>query len=550
MCIPQSDESSVFGGISILAVGDFYQLSPVKAKSLVLPAAPSDEYFHELFTRNFKQVELTQVMRQRDDATFANILNRLRIKRKSDEFDFEAEAMLTSRNNRNDEPNDALHVYATNPATDTYNNLMVNEVCDKVFEINCCDYQKSKTCGKSMKLAICKKGSSSDLPDVLKIGIKARVMLTQNLDVQNGLVNGVFGTVVGISVIDNPNDTVDKIYVKFDSERIGRNLKPVLPEGMPEHTMIIDRCERQLESFKNISRKQFPLKLGYASTVHKTQGMTVSKIVYDMKGTFAAGQAYVALSRVTGLEGLYIKNLRADLIYRNDEIHVGLQNLPKLCLDGFVQPQRADLVLHNVQGLESKITDISVTYAKKSEIMCLTETWLKSSCPNNKVHINGFKIFRQDRKNTIGHGGVAIYVAEHIHVEPVQVKDFMCNIEIVITKVFVNGKFLLIGCIYRSPSLSMKLTIKCLNEFLSIVERTPGISAAMFVGDFNENLLGAEAHHILDFFTTNGYRQVVIDPTYISGSLLDAVYIKYTELVQVNVIPTYFSDHEAVEIIF
>lgn len=72
------------------------------------------------------------------------------------------------------------------------------------------------------------------------------------------------------------------------------------------------------------------LRLGYRATVHKTQRLTVDKILYYMEITFAAGQAHVAFRRVTSLSGLFPKNMKPRLVYRNEYIHANLINIEEL----------------------------------------------------------------------------------------------------------------------------------------------------------------------------------------------------------------------------
>ena len=138
-------------------------------------------------------------------------------------------------------------------------------------------------------------------------------MLTVNVDVSDGLVNGARGTVQAI--IKTGSD-VTLVLVRFDHSRVGlkaiaqSQYRSQYPEAVP-----ISRYEAVFHIGKNkaaeVSRRQFPLVLAWATTIHKVQGLTMDQIVIDMVNTvFDAGQAYVAFSRVKTLEGLFIKNLK------------------------------------------------------------------------------------------------------------------------------------------------------------------------------------------------------------------------------------------------
>jgi ATP-dependent DNA helicase PIF1 len=65
---------------------------------------------------------------------------------------------------------------------------------------------------------------------------------------------------------------------------------------------------KRLSNGNELSRKQFPLRLAWALTIHKSQGQTISKCIVDVANVFSSGQGYVALSRVSNSEGLWIKN--------------------------------------------------------------------------------------------------------------------------------------------------------------------------------------------------------------------------------------------------
>ncbi|XP_069102242.1 uncharacterized protein [Argopecten irradians] len=92
--IKQTGDHSPFGNVSVLAVGDFYQLPPVKGKALY-----TRDIFYDLWNDNFSIVELEEIMRQKDDQEFANVLNQCRIKSKNETLNDNDMQMLSSREN-------------------------------------------------------------------------------------------------------------------------------------------------------------------------------------------------------------------------------------------------------------------------------------------------------------------------------------------------------------------------------------------------------------------------------------------------------------------
>ena len=146
------------------------------------------------------------------------------------------------------------------------------------------------------------KASSEDaggLESIICLARNARVMLTSNLWVDMGLVNGAMGTVVGICYRngESPPNLPVAVTVRFDSYR-----GPTLSDG----TVPITPLRRTwFASGGSCSRLQLPLKLAWAVTIHKAQGLTLDKVVIDIgKKEFSAGLKFVACSRVRHLKDL------------------------------------------------------------------------------------------------------------------------------------------------------------------------------------------------------------------------------------------------------
>ena len=341
------------------------------------------------------------------------------------------------------------------------------------------------------------------MPDVLKVGVNARVMLMRNLDVSNGLVNGVFGTVVKFEEVDN--DIVG-IYVKFDDDRVNRNPVDKLPPDVPNNTVLIKHFEEPLKekntNKSNTTRRQFPLKLGWATTIHKTQGMSVSQLVYDMEDTWGPSMAYVALSRVTSLQGLFLKNYLPDKIYRHDGVYRALTTLPHLALENRSDPLLTDILVHNVQGLCSKLQDIEATYLNYAWIMCLTETWLNSTHKDSDITFDSFKVFRTDRRSANCRGGVAIYVKNDVSCEAIDLPGNDHNIEILMLRITLRMRNLLLVAIYRPTSVSVEVSKNTICECLRIIDQHDDVDTVIVTGDLNENLSNDETHHLYNLPTS------------------------------------------------
>jgi len=140
---------------------------------------------------------------------------------------------------------------------------------------------------------------------MLSMKVGAQVMLIKNLDVEIGLVNGSRGVIIRFTETELP-------VVEF------RN-------GIK---MTIDLATWMTEEFPFIGMAQIPLRIAYAITIHKSQGATLDCALVDVgKDTFEYGQAYVALSRVRSLDGLYIWGLDISRIKAHPRVVEFYKNL-------------------------------------------------------------------------------------------------------------------------------------------------------------------------------------------------------------------------------
>lgn len=253
----------IFGGITVLAFGDLYQLAPVcqrfvfeEVKDLFARLAGS------LWQDNFMIAELTEIMRQKDDQEFAKLLNRIREGVHTEDDVANLQQCCISSEDKND-LSDALHVYSTNAKVYAYNEDKLAHLKGRIRKCVAIDRKPNTLKGHVMN-----KDSrfTGGLPAVLELKIGARVMLIRNIDVHDGLVNGALGTIVSFNEF-NPSVTSPKeVLVQFDNPRVGAMAgektsmnkaqhPTAVPIGVIEAKFSISARNPGLE----IKRQQFPL---------------------------------------------------------------------------------------------------------------------------------------------------------------------------------------------------------------------------------------------------------------------------------------------------
>ncbi|XP_013405048.1 uncharacterized protein LOC106169925, partial [Lingula anatina] len=449
---------AIFGDISVLAVGDFYQVAPVADKALYV-TDPGQLYESEW--NNFVKYELSIIMRQKDDQPFANLLNAIRTKKKEEQLKPHDKAMLLERvNDQLTADSTKLYIFPRNKEVDEHNKHLLETLCSDIISIEAADIIHSRS-GQTKRKKVPFAKDSLALKPLLEIAINARVMLTTNLNVSDGLSNGVMGTVVKIEQGTKPLNQPQYIWVHFDNPNIGANTRQqtVRPENIPTNSV---QLQPHVELFDHqsvkVARYQYPLKLAWACTVHKTQGKTVTDAVVSLKHVFAPGIGYVALSRATKLSGLQLQSFdqtdEANL-YCDIKVDDAMKAMSPLNPDilPLLRPLQKTLtiVCHNIQSLPAHFTDLkSNPEMAVADIVGITESWLHSNVPSSKYSIPGFKLIRCDRQNDTSRGGVAVYIRNTLKVMEVK-NNSVTEPGFESLSMTINGYY--ISFMYRSPSI-------------------------------------------------------------------------------------------------
>ncbi len=552
-----------FGGLSILAVGDFFQLPPLgRAK----PLCVYEDHVLDFWKDNFQMITLTQIMRQRDDLAYAELLNCLRVKQKHTKLTDADKCMLEAviRSSPEECPIDALHIYATNKEVDNHNTEAISSRFSDIINVDANDYKKDPRTGEMRRQAVPLKGDKRDLIDTLQIAIGARVMLTRNIDVEDGLVNGTFGNVAKITAQTRGGvPVVQLIGLHLDNVTAGQKHRNKAPDG-DDNIVYIERSEEPLKN-KGTVRRQFPMKLAFACTIHKVQGMTTDRAVVSLKRIFESGMAYVALSRTTTLSGLHITDFDEKKIFCDPEISASLENMPKANFHN-IQPilhivqdskmsSALKIIHHNTEGLECHMDDLKCHHELLlADVLCLTETHLSGSAVPAYLQLDGYTMYKRNRHvsytnyvhlaNKNG-GGVAIYVKNSFKVSPVMYIQNVTDLEYLVLKIKAPKQALL-AVIYRPPSYNLADFLANLNALLTSLE-IMDFKPVIVCGDFNEDQLSHCNKPILNLFEDKGYTQLISTGTTENNTLLDPVFISGSQSnVRAGVLQTYYSYHDPV----
>ena len=194
-----TSNSQMFAGISVIAVGDMYQLPPIRKKPVFA------DYKNDVLNlyhpwHLFSMIELVHIMRQKNDQLFAALLNRFRSANQTEDDIkcIQSRAIDPSDNNY---PSDALHIWAENKPVDQHNEKKLQRIPAQLFYLQATDQYPPNTSQQNIDKVLARPRSETGGLDAnIYIKESARVMLTTNIDITDRLINGQLGTVVRIEV--------------------------------------------------------------------------------------------------------------------------------------------------------------------------------------------------------------------------------------------------------------------------------------------------------------------------------------------------------------
>ena len=560
-----------FGNVSILAVGDLYQLKPVM-DSWVFSQVFKTPQLHCLATNLwvdlFELYELKVVMGQKNDQEFAKLLNRLR-------EGLHTEDDLSVLRNRQVEnliecsvTKNLPHLFCKRFDANLHNQSVMADV---VFSSKVCIEAIDDISGDFSQTI--RQTILSKIPDdpsktlglqkhlTLGIGLPAEICL--NVDTGDGLTNGASCKIRKFDFRVPQSSRCSIVWVEFDDESIGRKwrlrYKHLYCQDIPvSWTPILETCRKfTFQYYKTylIARRQFPLYISAGKTIHKAQGSTIQEAVIHFGTRTIDHIHYVGLSRVTSLSGVHILELNSSKISVSSDVEAEMDRLrTERCINDTLPSLQCfnnrvmKVCFHNCRSLQKHFHDFSQeSNLLSADVIGLAETRLPNEVGDG-YEIDGFQMFTTVSEQAVH--GLAIYYRNSLSFKYLAART-VCDIEYVLFQL----SEVIIGYVYCPPQ---RASVERLTNFLSAIsadiEKNCDSSVPkklILMGDYNfEYTENGTCSQMFRIFL--GLKQLVRCATTDYDSCIDHIYTNVSD-VQVKAsgtLESYYSDHKPLFLVF
>ncbi|XP_070175663.1 uncharacterized protein [Littorina saxatilis] len=499
-------------------VGDLNQLPPV-GDSFPFASPRARDAYAELvgpvLWEKFRLLELTEIMRQRNDLLFARALGNL-VKGKLTE---EEKNLLKSRQVQpEDVPEDVLHLFQTNEAVDKFNEDALRKLDTQgatFHALDTCQGDASESMKQKFKeyVSSLRTNETYGLPYKLTLKVSGRYMMTNNVDTADGLVNGATGRLRLIQLSKSGTERKPvRVWIEFDDHDVGRTMRGNNKRAAKNLNVsntwtpvdYVCRVARRKQGGGNLQilRKQFPLVPAMAITIHKSQGDTYSRVAVHLTRSMKRASLYVACSRAKTAEGLYLVGELhpPSEPSATDKVVLEMARLRKHrpiipCIQFLDEHDGPELKIgfHNVQSLpKHHMTMCGDASLMTADILCFVET--RVLIPGG-VQFSGFDcVFER----SCSPYGTAVYVKSGVQCSVV-VDTLVKNqghVEVTTVSVEKEHKQTLVTAVYKSPRTPRGVLQQVLTETL---DSLPSTVRHVCLGDFNVDRKKPEGDSLTTF---------------------------------------------------
>ncbi|XP_060573123.1 uncharacterized protein LOC132731041 [Ruditapes philippinarum] len=560
-----------FGGVSIIAVGDLFQLKPVNGDWIFNDlsrdvASLSMNLWKELFLI----YELSEVMRQKDDLPFADLLNRLRINSLTTEDKMVLKGCEVESSAKNYQVN-SPHLFAENYYMHIFNDTLLNSSNNQKVSILCHDSVVSPKLSKDKQEEAIKRlptdpNRTANLHCSLDIVIGMLYDLTVNTNTEDGLANGASCVVKFIEYKLKETQRPSIIWVQFVDLKAGCGTRLKYKSRGFYHEQINENWTPTFDitrtftyNKKTFERIQFPLQPSAGRSVHRAQGTTLDSVVIDLsqrKTRKVPHLHYVALSRVRSLEKLQILNFNEQALQVDDKVKTEMERLLKdasleLCyvpLESIHLFSKMDfkIAFNNCRSLNKHFIDVKHDQGLLScDIIGLAETRLHENDNDTSYQIQGYHLIRNDQCTASTSErpphGLLIYVKADVLVKSADCFSSQ-NFEFVLLNVARELSEMQVVVLYKSPKMSDSAFRTMLTEklFPHLVPHKP----LVILGDFNIDVLNYHRGVLQYLYDKLNCKLHLNEPTTDNLSALDLIITNIDATV--GTVETYWSDHKII----
>ncbi|KAK8771475.1 hypothetical protein V5799_025280 [Amblyomma americanum] len=457
-----------FGAFDVILCGDMRQLPPVRASEVYKrPKSNGAVFSTEVMAwHTLEYFPLTQVVRQ-SDVVFSNLLTKIGDGAVLEDFEVE---LLESRFVDAEEAGSrskAVRLYYSNADVDAYNDKIAKRSQDKVdhpardFITGYRSQDEKYAAARALETS--GRVETGNLPATIALCAEKPYMLLKNIDITDGLVNGIAGKLKLIEYdakgepcrvwLRCPPGVGILAKAKLAQRGYRRNMNAWIPIDLMSMQF---QLKGKLLKHMSVKRTQFPLVPASAMTIHKSQGGTFDAVVYEYAANHPQKLVYVALSRATSLEGLYLTNkdgchkfthrgpnpdraLKAEFErFQQHPLETAFSRCERL-----VEKSAVTIATLNVRSLLLHNCEItSDAMLMSAHALVFTETGVDKDTPET---IKGFTLVgAAKRPDQTRNAGVAIYVRDPLRAKvvtpavPMQRGEALC-VEVAALDLVVSG---------------------------------------------------------------------------------------------------------------